>query len=81
MVVLLTACFHEASITGPRSPLESGRRNHTMSFVDVVSCAAAQNIVADVAENQIVACAAVDRIVAAGHYRYFGHNHFDQRSG
>lgn len=32
MVVLLTACFHEASIAGPRSPLESGRRNHTMSF-------------------------------------------------
>ena len=32
MVVLLTACVLEASITGSRSPLESGRRNHTMSF-------------------------------------------------
>jgi hypothetical protein len=32
MVVLLTACVHEASITGSRSPLESGCRYHTMSF-------------------------------------------------
>lgn len=34
MVVLLTSCVLEASLAGSRSPRESGRRNHTMSFCE-----------------------------------------------